>query len=222
MTHELKQKVARAALAELKPGEVLGVGTGSTVNCFIDAMAAADCLPDQAVASSVATAERLAAHGVAVVDLNQVGTLSLYIDGADEVDAAGCLIKGGGGALTREKICAAAATRFIVLVDTHKCVRRLGQQFALPIEVIPMARSYVARQCIQLGGQPIYREGVVTDNGHDILDVHRLPIDVPQQWDARLNQIAGVVSHGLFANRHADVLYVSDAERVRRIVCDEK
>lgn len=211
-----KRRAAQAALELLPQDEVIGVGTGSTVNCFIDGLGALRQRIKGAVASSVATAERLRTHGIELVDLNQAGTLSIYIDGADEATAHRQLIKGGGGALTREKIIAAASLRFVCIADESKLVGRLGA-FPLPVEVIPMARSYVAREIVALGGKPTYRHGFVTDNGNIILDVHGLDILEPVRLEQALNNIAGVVSNGLFAMRGADVLLIGSASGVQRV-----
>ena len=202
---EKKQAVARAALEFVETGTVVGVGTGSTANYFIDALAEIKHKVDGAVASSEESARRLAAHGIMVLDLNGVSELSVYVDGADETTRNLYLIKGGGGALTREKIVAAVASRFVCMVDDSKLVDRLGA-FPLPVEVIPMARSYVARRIVRLGGHPELRDGFTTDNGNIILDVHNLDILEPPKIEAKLNQIAGVVCNGLFAQRPADVL----------------
>ena len=208
--------MADAALAHVERGEILGVGTGSTANFFIDALAPLrDDIPG-AVASSQATAERLRAIGIEVLDLNTVGTIGVYVDGADEINAALEMIKGGGGALTREKIVAAVAKKFVCICDASKQVDRLGR-FPLPVEVIPMARSYVARELVKLGGNPVYREGVVTDNGNVILDVWNLDIAVPRQMEERLNNIVGVVTNGLFALRPADVLLVGTPDGVKTV-----
>ncbi len=185
------------------------MGTGSTANFFIDGLASLKDRIKGAVASSDATAERLKQHGIEVVSLNDVGTLSVYVDGADEVNSHREMIKGGGGALTREKIVAAAAREFVCIVDASKQVKRLGA-FPLPVEVIPMARSYVARKLVALGGQPEYREGFVTDNGNIILDVHNLDITNPIELETTLNNIVGVVTNGLFAKRPADVVLVGE------------
>ncbi len=210
----LKKAVAEAALAYVERGEILGVGTGSTANFFIDALAPIrDDIPG-AVASSRATAERLQKIGIEVLDLNMVGSISVYVDGADEINAALEMIKGGGAALTREKIVAAVAKKFVCICDGSKKVDRLGT-FPLPIEVIPMARSYVAREIVKLGGNPVYREGTVTDNGNVILDVWNLDISVPRQIEERINNIVGVVTNGLFALRPADVLLLGTAEGVK-------
>ncbi len=205
----LKKQVAEAALRFVPEGEIIGVGTGSTANFFIDGLASLKDRIKGAVASSDATAERLKQHGIEVVSLNDVGTLSVYVDGADEVNSHREMIKGGGGALTREKIVAAAAREFVCIVDASKQVKRLGA-FPLPVEVIPMARSYVARKLVALGGQPEYREGFVTDNGNIILDVHNLDITNPIELETTLNNIVGVVTNGLFAKRPADVVLVGE------------
>jgi ribose 5-phosphate isomerase A len=202
---QLKQQAARAALAHVEEGSILGVGTGSTVDHFIAAMAAQKVRIRGAVSSSERSTTRLRAAGFDVLDLNTTGDLDLYIDGADEADRHRRLIKGGGGALTREKIVAAASRRFICIADESKLVEVLGK-FPLPVEVIPMARSYVARQLVALGGQPVYREGYITDNGNQILDVHGLAIVDPVTMESTINGIAGVVTVGLFARRPADLL----------------
>jgi len=203
-----KQEVARAALAWVKPDMVLGVGTGSTVNCFIDALAESKIELEAAVSSSEATTERLQACGFRVRELNQAGTLDLYIDGADEFDKHRRLIKGGGGALTREKIVTAASRKFVCIVDESKQVSVLGR-FPLPIEVIPMARSYVARQMVALGGQPELRENFITDNGNLILDIHNMDLVDPVGVERSINNLAGVVTCGLFAIRSADVVLMA-------------
>jgi len=205
-----KRAAAEAALKYLVPGEPLGVGTGSTVNFFIEALAARKADVPAAVSSSEASTAKLKAIGIPVVDLNSAGTLSLYVDGADESDAHLRLIKGGGGALTREKIVAAASRKFVCIVDESKLVPVLGK-FPLPVEVIPMARSYVARELVRHGGQPVLREKApgqpfVTDNGNVILDVRNLRITDPVALETDINQLAGVVSVGLFARRPADLL----------------
>ena len=204
---EKKQAVARAALEYVETGAIIGVGTGSTANHFIDALAGIKHKLDGAIASSEESARRLAAHGIPVMDLNSVSELAVYVDGADESTRHLALIKGGGGALTREKIVAAVATRFVCVVDDSKLVDRLGA-FPLPIEVIPMARSYVARRIVRMGGYPELREGFTTDNGNVILDVRNLDILEPARLESELNQIVGVVSNGLFAMRPADVLLI--------------
>ena len=211
-----KRRAAEAALEFLPQDGVIGVGTGSTVNFFIDCLGSVRQRIQGAVASSVATATRLQAQGIDLVDLNDAGTLSVYVDGADEATAQRQLIKGGGGALTREKIIAAASRQFVCIADESKLVPRLGA-FPLPVEVIPMARSYVAREIVALGGHPAYRQGFTTDNGNVILDVHGLDILEPIRLEQALNNIAGVVSNGLFAARGADVLLVGSASGVRRI-----
>ena len=212
---ELKKQVAKAALKWVRDDMVLGVGTGSTVNCFIDALAESSVRLEAAVSSSEATTERLRAIGIEVRELNHAGTLDLYVDGADEFDPHRRLIKGGGGALTREKIVAAASRTFVCIVDESKRVSVLGR-FPLPVEVIPMARSYVARQIVAIGGQPELREGIVTDNGNVILDVHNMDLVDPVDIEQRLNNLAGVVSNGLFACRPADVILMSSPEGVQQ------
>ena len=204
---EKKQAVASAALDFVEAGTVVGVGTGSTANYFIDALAQIKHRIDAAVASSEESARRLEAHGIQVTDLNSVSELAVYVDGADETTRHLHLIKGGGGALTREKIVAAVARKFVCVVDDSKLVDRLGA-FPLPVEVIPMARSHVARVIARMGGQPELREGFTTDNGNVILDVHNFDIMEPVKMESELNQIAGVVCNGLFARRPADVLLV--------------
>ncbi|MBM4199333.1 MAG: ribose-5-phosphate isomerase RpiA [Gammaproteobacteria bacterium] len=205
-----KLAAARAALSYLEDDMVIGVGTGSTVSHFIDELAARRDRLRGAVSSSEASSARLRAAGIEVLDLNRTGDLQLYVDGADETDAHRRLIKGGGAALTREKIIAAASRRFVCIVDESKVVDVLGR-FPLPVEVIPMARSYVARQLIKIGGQPVWRENVLTDNGNQILDVHGLRILDPPALESTINNIAGVVTVGLFAQRTADVVIVGGA-----------
>jgi ribose 5-phosphate isomerase A len=206
----LKQAVAEAAVKLVRDDSVIGVGTGTTVNCFIEALAASGLELEGAVSSSEATTERLRAIGVRVMELNHTGDLDLYIDGADEFDAHRRLVKGGGGALTREKIVAAASRRFVCIADQSKKVSVLGR-FPLPVEVIPMARSLVARRLVALGGQPEWREGFVTDNGNLILDVHNMNLVDPVAVEQAINNMAGVVSCGLFAMRPADsVIYAGD------------
>lgn len=200
-----KQNAAVAALAYVEEGTVIGIGTGSTVNHFIDALASRKLRIRAAVSSSEASTARLQQHGIEVLDLNAAGDLDLYVDGADESDRQLRLIKGGGAALTREKIVAAASRRFICIADDSKLVEVLGQ-FPLPVEVVPMARSYVARQLQKLGGVPVWRENVITDNGNQIVDVHHLRIADPVAMEDAINAIAGVVTVGLFARRPADVL----------------
>ena len=211
-----KQAAAEAALGFLTDDTIIGVGTGSTVNFFIDALAGRRDRVRGAVSSSEASTARLRAAGIEVLDLNQTGDLELYVDGADEADRHGRLIKGGGGARTREKIVAAASRRFVCIVDDTKVVDVLGR-FPLPVEVIPMARSYVARQLLKLGGQPVLREAFITDNGNPILDVHGLRILDPPALEAAINGIAGVVTVGLFAQRAADIVLVGEADGVRRL-----
>ena len=217
---ELKQAVGQAAaghVAENSPeGCVIGVGTGSTANCFIDALAPFRGRYKGAVASSEASKTRLESHGIAVFDLNDVDDLPFYVDGADEIDADLNMIKGGGGALTREKIVAAVARKFICIADASKVVATMGR-FPLPVEVIPMACAYVARELTRLGGDPVLREGFVTDNGNVILDVRGLVIIDPKGLEARINQIAGVVTNGLFAIRPADMLLLGTTEGVKTI-----
>ncbi len=217
---ELKQAVAQAALDHIKPhldsDSVIGVGTGSTANCFIDLLAGIRQDFDGAVASSEATAERLKKHGIPVYDLNSAGELEFYIDGADETNEHLELIKGGGGALTREKIVAAVAKTFICIADESKKVDILGT-FPLPVEVLPMARSYVGREIVKLGGDPVYREGFVTDNGNIILDIHNMDLSRAIVMEERLNNIVGVVTNGLFAARPADLLLLGTSAGVNSI-----
>src|SRR5271166_2916290 len=204
---EKKRLAAEAALTHVENGMILGIGTGSTVDQFIAALKDRKIQLEGAVSSSRATSERLKAVGIAELDLNFAGDLPLYVDGADEATMRGSLIKGGGGALTREKIVAAASKRFVCIIDDSKLVDVLGR-FPLPVEVIPMARSYVARELVALGGQPVWREGIVTDNGNVVLDVHHLDLTDPVAFETAANQIVGVVAHGLFARRGADELLV--------------
>lgn len=206
---EEKRKAARAAMAWVEPGMVVGVGTGSTVAHFIDALAEHRHDIAGAVSSSEWSTRRLKERGIEVLDLNATGELPLYVDGADECDGERCLIKGGGAALTREKIVAAASRTFVCVIDASKRVEVLGR-FPLPIEVVPMARSHVARELVRRGGQPVWRDGVVTDNGNWILDVHGLRITDPVAMERELNQIVGIVSVGLFAARRADVVLIGD------------
>lgn len=217
---QLKQAVGQAAVDYIKPRleekSIIGVGTGSTANCFIDALAKIKDLFDGAVASSDATAQRLKDHGIPVYDLNSSGTLEFYIDGADEINDHLQAIKGGGAALTREKIVAACSKEFICIADDSKLVPILGT-FPLPVEVIPMARSYVARQLVALGGDPVYRQGVLTDNGNVILDVHNMKIDSATALEERINNIVGVVTNGLFACRPADVFLMGTSEGVKML-----
>lgn len=213
---EKKRAAAEAAMQYVGDDMVVGVGTGSTVNHFIECLAGAKHRIEGAVASSNATAERLRGHGIPVLDLNQVDEVPVYIDGADEATRHLQLIKGGGGALTREKILAAASRRFVCIIDDSKLVDVLGR-FPLPVEVIPMARGHVARALVKLGGQPILRKDFVTDNGNIILDVHNLSILKPAELEQELNQITGTVTNGLFARRPADMLLVADGSGVRKL-----
>jgi len=208
-----KRRAARAAFDMVAAGATIGVGTGSTVKCFIDLLAANPTRVHRAVSSSEASSARLREAGITVVDLNDLTALELYIDGADEATPARELIKGGGGALTREKILAAAARRFVCMVDDSKIVTRLGR-FPLPVEVIPMARAFIARALVARGGRPVWREGFVTDNGNHILDVHDLTIDDPRGLERELNQMPGIVTVGLFAARPADLLLIGTAQGV--------
>ena len=211
-----KRQAAEAALPFIPEGAIVGVGTGSTVNHFIRALATRRDRIAGAVSSSEQSTALLRSMGIEVLDLNSVADLPIYVDGADEATRDFALIKGGGAALTREKIVAAVATRFICIIDQSKLVGTLGR-FPLPVEVIPMARSYVARELVKLGGQPVYREGVVTDNGNVILDVHGLSITDPQALETRITLLAGVVECGLFAHRGADVLLIGTPSGVERI-----
>lgn len=213
---ELKQASARAALHYVVEGAIIGVGTGSTANYFIDELGRMKDRIRGAVASSEASARRLAGHGIAVLDLNDVDDIPVYVDGADEITRGLAMIKGGGGALTREKIVAAVAKKFVCVADETKLVTRLGR-FPLPVEVIPMARAYVARELSALGGRPQLRAGFTTDNGNLILDVHELSIDDPAHLEGRINHITGVVTVGLFARRPADVLLLATAEGVKTL-----
>ena len=213
---ELKREVAEAVLRLVPRGKTLGVGTGSTVDLFIDALAAAKLDVRRAVSSSERSTAKLRAIGVEVIDLNEVDDLPVYIDGADEIDAALHMIKGGGGALTREKIIAAVAETFVCIADGSKRVDMLGR-FPLPVEVIPMARSHVVRELAKLGGEAKWRQGLVTDNGNVIVDVHGLRISDPVALEARINQIVGVVTNGLFACRSADLLLLATPDGVRQI-----
>ena len=212
----MKKLAAEAALKYLGTGGIIGVGTGSTVNHFIDLLAPIKHRIDGAVSSSEASTARLKAHGIRVLDLNSAGDLELYVDGADESNHQLQLVKGGGGALTREKIVAAASRKFVCIADAGKLVDVLGA-FALPVEVIPMARSYVARELVQLGGTPVWRENFVTDNGNLILDVHHLQIMEPIQLEQQINNIAGVVTVGLFAMRPADVLILGTEQGAKTL-----
>ena len=211
-----KKKAAEAALAYLDDARIVGIGTGSTVNHFIDALGKIKGRIEGAVSSSEASTQRLKALGIPVLDLNSAGDISVYVDGADEANRHLQLIKGGGGALTREKIVAAASKKFVCIADDSKLKDVLGV-FPLPVEVIPMARSYVARQLVKLGGQPEWRQGFVTDNGNHILDVHNLKILDPPKMEADIGAITGVVCVGLFARRPADVLLIAREDRVETI-----
>jgi ribose 5-phosphate isomerase A len=213
---ELKQKVAEAAIEYVKGYSILGIGTGSTTRLFIDCLADLKSQIQGTVSSSNASTEQLKKLGIPVLDLNEVGTLDVYVDGADEINPNKQLIKGGGAALTREKIIAAASKKFICIADDSKCVDVLGK-FPLPVEVIPMARSYVTRELEKLGGRPVWREGCVTDNAGHILDVHGLSITDPIALEKEINGITGVITNGLFAIRPADVVLVGGADGVRRI-----
>ena len=213
---EKKQQVAKVALDYIVEDSIIGIGTGSTANHFIDALAGIKHKIEGTVASSNATAERLKSHGIPVFELNSVNEISVYIDGADESNHHLHLIKGGGGALTREKIVAAVSKRFVCIADDSKLVDVLGK-FPLPVEVIPMARSYVAREIVKLGGQPVWREDFVTDNGNVILDIHNLQIAEPVKLEGQLNSIVGVVTNGLFAASPASVLLLGSDNGVKVI-----
>ncbi len=217
---ELKQAVAKAAVdhiaPHLEPSSIVGVGTGSTANFFIDYLAEYRNDFDGAVASSEATAERLKKHGIPVYDLNAVNEIEFYVDGADETNESLELIKGGGGALTREKIVAAVAKTFICIADESKKVGILGE-FPLPVEVIPMARSHVGREIVKLGGDPVYRDGFITDNGNIIIDIHNMDISRPLVVEEKLNNIVGVVTNGLFARRPADLLLLGTRDGVKSV-----
>jgi ribose 5-phosphate isomerase A len=214
--NELKEAVGRAAIAYIPDDCIVGVGTGSTANYFIDALAEIKGRIKGAVSSSEASVARLKSHGIPVYELNTIDELPVYVDGADEINHQLQMIKGGGAALTREKIIAAVAEQFICIADESKLVDILGT-FPLPVEVIPMARSYVAREIVKLGGHPAYREGVITDNGNIIIDVHGLKISQANDLESKLNQIVGVVTNGLFAHRRADVLLLGTARGVKTI-----
>ncbi len=213
---ELKRLVAQAALAQVPDGEIIGVGSGSTVSCFIDALAAVQSRVSGVVSASAASTARLVAAGIRVVEAGEVERLSVYVDGADEIDAAGCMIKGGGAALTREKIVADLAARFVCIVDESKRVVRLGR-FPLPVEVVPMAAAQVARRFAAIGGQAIRREGVVTDNGGALLDVHGLSIDDPAGLEREVNQWPGVVCVGIFARNRAGLCLLGTAAGVQTL-----
>ena len=213
---DLKQLVGAAALDHVRPDSIIGVGTGSTVNCFIDSLLKSGIRVEAAVSSSEATTRLLEAGGIRVMDLNQTGGLDVYIDGADEFDAHRRLIKGGGGALTREKIVAAASRKFVCIADLSKQVKVLGA-FPLPLEVIPLARSLVARKMVALGGQPVWREGFTTDNGNWILDIHNLDLVDPVSMETTINNLAGVVTCGLFAQRPADLVLIATEDGVRQL-----
>ncbi|EXI77836.1 MAG: Ribose-5-phosphate isomerase A [Candidatus Accumulibacter appositus] len=216
---ELKRAVARAALAYLIDGETVGVGTGSTANCFIDELAGIRHRIRGAVASSEASRQRLEGHGIPVFELDNVNDIPVYVDGADEINAALQMIKGGGGALTREKIVAAVASKFVCIADGSKLVSVLGH-FPLPVEVIPMALGHVRRQLAAIGGTPVLREGFVTDNGNLIVDLKGLSIVDATALEARINQIVGVVTNGLFAQRPADVCLLATASGVQTLTAD--
>ncbi|MEB4590217.1 ribose-5-phosphate isomerase RpiA [Candidatus Thiothrix sp. Deng01] len=213
---EMKKAAAEAALAYVEAGMVVGIGTGSTANHFIDLLAGMKGKIDGTVASSVASAKRLQGHGIRVLDLNEAGQLSLYVDGADESNERLHLVKGGGGALTREKIVAGASEKFVCIADDSKLVKVLGK-FPLPVEVIPMAQALVAREMVKLGGNPVLREGFTTDNGNIILDILGMEIIDPVALENRINQIPGVVTNGLFAVRPADVLILGGADGIRTL-----
>ena len=214
-----KQAVAKTALTHIEDGMILGVGTGSTVNCLIELLTQVHL--KGAVASSQATENRLRALGIEIFDLNSVGKLDLYIDGADEIDAQGNMIKGGGGALTREKIVAAASGRFVCMVDDSKMVAKLGK-FPVAVEVLPQARFYVARELVKLGGEPVYREGFVTDYGNVILDTYDLQINNPIKLETTLNNIVGVVCNGIFANQSAHIMLKASDDGVETVSFDKK
>lgn len=217
MNQDQKKKAAAvAAVAYVREGSIVGVGTGSTVNYFIDELAKLKFDIQGAVSSSEASTTRLKKHGITVFDLNEVNTLDIYVDGADEITQHKHMIKGGGAALTREKIVAAVAKQFICIIDDTKRVPMLGK-FPVPVEVIPLARSYVAREIVKLGGDPMYRQGVVTDNGNQILDVYNLEILDPPALETALNQIVGVVTNGIFAHRAADVVLVGNDNGVEKL-----
>ncbi len=213
---EMKKAVGWAALSYVQPDTIIGVGTGSTVNCFIDALASIKDQIKAAVSSSEASTARLKALGIQVMDLNDVESFDLYVDGADEINHQMEMIKGGGAALTREKIVAAVARQFVCIVDSGKVVETMGR-FPLPVEVIPMSREYVARELRKLGGTPVYRDGVITDNGNQILDVHGLRITDAKQLESQINNLVGVVTVGLFAHRGADVALIGSPDGVKTV-----
>lgn len=213
---EMKKQAAWAALEHIDTDGIVGVGTGSTVNHFIDALASIKGKIEGAVSSSIVSTKRLEAHGIPVFDLNAAGQIAVYVDGADEANHHLQLIKGGGGALTREKIIAAASDKFVCIADASKLVDILGK-FPLPVEVIPMSRSYVAREIVKMGGQPVYREGFITDNSNVILDVHGWDIMEPIKLEKELNNIVGVVTNGLFAMRPADVLLLGSENGTKTV-----
>ena len=212
-----KRQAAEHALEHVEPGSIVGVGTGSTTNHFIDALARIRHRIDGTVASSVATANRLRERGLRVADLNSVDEVSVYVDGADECTPHRQLVKGAGGALTREKIIAAAARQFVCIVDDSKLVDVLGARAPVPLEVIPMARGYVARQMVALGGNPFWREGFATDNGNVILDVHGLDLLAPAEVESALDQVTGTVANGLFARRRADRVIIGAGSEIRTL-----
>jgi ribose 5-phosphate isomerase A len=214
--NEKKRNAAKASLEFIEPGTALGVGTGSTVNCLIEMLPSVRDRIDRVVSSSRASTELLEAQGFDVITLNEAGAIEVYIDGADESTKRLNLIKGGGGALTREKVLAGAARRFICIIDDSKLVGMLGS-FPLPIEVLPMAQEFVSRKLLNLRGQPVWREGFVTDNGNHILDVHDFQIANPVEFENRLNQIPGIVTVGIFANRPADILLIAGDDGVREM-----
>lgn len=218
----LKQKAATAALSYIEDDMVIGIGSGSTVHCFIEQLATIKHLINAAVASSIETEKRLKAIGIPVIDLNTAGEVQLTIDGADEIAPDCTLIKGGGGALTREKILIAASKKFICIADESKKVGRLGVTFPIAVEVIPMARSYVAREIVSLGGDPTYRQGFVTDNGNIILDIHNMEIQTPLHLEEILNNIAGVVSNGIFAQRRPDITLIASESGVETLTLKNK
>ena len=215
-TTEKKRNAARASLAFIEPGATLGIGTGSTVNCLIELLPSIRASIDKVVSSSRASTALLEEKGFEVTTLNEAGDLDVYIDGADEATKRLHLIKGGGGALTREKVLAGAARRFVCIVDDSKLVGMLGN-FPLPIEVLPMAQAFISRQLLKLRGQPVWRDGFVTDNGNHVLDVHDLQISNPVEFEDRLNRIPGVVTVGIFARRSADVLLIAGDDGVREM-----